>query len=113
MISYYTGAIRFELPSHLGGGKFLYHLSCLLRLGKNDESIILEYDNYIHYVYDPEKEGGLRFRKMDFNGYWNKIYNGKKGAIIIIDLIIGNKMTLSDLLWECKLLISWTANDYN
>ena len=76
-ISYYTGIIRYELPSHLGGGKFLYHLSCLLRLGKADESIILEYgayygtepsyDNYIHYVYDPEKEGGLRFSKMDFN----------------------------------------------
>ena len=40
-------------------------------------------------------------------------YNGRKGAFIISDLFIDNKMKLSDLLFECKLGASWIANDYN
>ena len=122
-LSYYTGPIRYVLPSHLGGGKFFYHLSCLLKLFNTTESIILEYGayygrepsykNYIHYVYDPEKEGGLRFCKMNPIDYWDKINNGKEGAFLISDLFINNKMTLKELLLECKLGASWTANDYN
>ena len=54
-ISYYTAPFRFEIPSHLGWGK--------------EPS----YKNYIHYVYDPVKERGLRFSKMDINYYFNEI----------------------------------------
>ena len=32
---YHTGPVRCLLPSHLGGGKFFYHLSCLLELKKH------------------------------------------------------------------------------
>ena len=123
MISYYTGPIRFELPSHLGGGKFFYHLSCLLGLEKTKEYVILEYGayfgkeptykNYIYYVYDPVEEGGLRFSKMNYDDYLHKIYNGKEGAVVIFGLDIDKKMTLKDLLFECKLYSSWTAKDYN
>ena len=121
-VLYHTGPVRCVLPSHLGGGKFFYHLSCLLELKKNRESIILEYGayhgreptykNYIHYVYGEEK-GGLRFSKMSVDDYHNKINNGKKGACIMGDLFIENKLTLQELLIECKLTQSWTANDYN
>ena len=45
--------------------------------------------------------------------YWKKINNGKKGATMICELDIEHKMTLKDLIFECKLLNSWTANDYN
>ena len=93
-----------------------------MELKKNRESIILEYGayhgreptykNYIHYVYGEEK-GGLRFSKMSVDDYHNKIYNGKKGACIMADLFIEKKMTLQELLIECKLTQSWTANDYN
>ena len=99
-VLYHTGPVRCVLPSRLGGGKFFYHLSCLLELKKNRESIILEYGayhgreptykNYIHYVYGEEK-GGLRFSKMSVDDYHNKIYNGKKGACIMTDLFIEKK----------------------
>ena len=82
------------------------------RIKKTRESIILEYgayygrertyNNYIPYVYGQEK-GGLRFSKMSVSDYQNKIYNGKKGACIMTDLFIEKKMTLQELLIECKL----------
>ena len=124
-LSYYTAGIRAaaNIPTYLGGGKFVYHLSCLLTLGKTNETVILEfgayygsepgYKNYIHYVYDAKNEGGLRFSKMTESDYRSKVYNGKKGAIIINELFVDNKMTFKELLEECKFGTSWKANDYN
>lgn len=123
-IAYYTRFIgRPALPTYLGGGTFLYHLSCLITLRKTRETIILEYGayfggepnykNYIHYVYDPEKQGGLRFSKMEKSDYELKINNGKEGSLIIKHLDIENKMSLTKLIQTCKKESSWTANDYN
>ena len=128
-ISYYSRYFRTRMPTYLGGGTFTYHLSCLLtfkslnNLFGEGPSIILEfgayygeepgYKNYIHYVYDSDKEGGLRFSKMNVSDYRSKVINGKAGATVIDDLIIDNKMTLGELLGECKNDSSWKAKDYN
>ena len=122
-LSYYSAGFRANLPAYFGGGKFIYHLSCLLTLKNTKETVILEYGayhggepdykNYIHYVYDPKEEGGLRFSKMSESDYRSKVKNGKKGAYIIDELIIDNKMTFNGLLQECKSGTSWKANDYN
>ena len=45
-ISYYGKGIRFFLPTYLGGGSFVYHLSCLLTLRQSQESVILEFGAY-------------------------------------------------------------------
>ena len=75
--SFIVRMARQEIPTYLGGGSFVYHLSCLLSL--SSETIILEfgayygdedgYPNYIHYVYNAEKEGGLRFSRMTESDY--------------------------------------------
>ena len=112
-----------QIPTYLGGGKFVYHLSCLLTLERTNETVILEfgvyygdepsYKNYTHYVYDPKNDGGLRFSKMTESDYRSKIFNGKKGAILINELVINNKMTFNELLQECKVGTSWNSIDYN
>mgnify|MGYP006916245402 FL=1 len=122
-ISYYTRGLRINLPTYLGGGTFVHHLSCLITLKQTKETVILEfgayyggeeeYKNYIHYVYDAEKEGGLRFSKMSKSDYHSKIFNGKKGAIIIENVTIDNIMTFNELIEKCKSGTSWKANDYN
>ena len=85
-ISHYGKGIRLFLPTYLGGGSFVYHLSCLLTLRQTKETVIVEfgvyyggedeYKNYIHYVYDAKNEGGLRFSKMNKSDYHSKIFNG-------------------------------------
>lgn len=126
-LSYYTKPLRARIPTYLGGGTFVHHLSCLIFFSDlfqtENETIILEfgayhgaepgYKNLIHYVYDPEKEGGLRFSRMTESDYRNKVINGKKGAVIIDNLTITNKMTLKDLINKCKYDSSWKAKDYN
>ena len=112
--------VRLDIPTYLGGGSFVYHLSCLLFL--SSETIILEfgayygdedgYRNYIHYVYNAEKEGGLRFSRMTESDYRSKVINGKKGAFIIDHLTIDKTMTLKELIDKCKSNSSWRANDY-
>lgn len=123
--SYYGKVIKAQLPTYLGGGTFVHHLSCLLTLKEFlfDTTIILEfgayygaepgYKNYIHYVYNPVNEGGLRFSKMSESDYRSKVNNDKKGAVIIDNLTIDNKITLEELIRRCKNDSSWKANDYN
>ena len=123
--SYYIKPLRFQLPTYLGGGTFVYHLSCLIFFSGlfSQGSIILEfgayygaepgYKNFIHYVYDADKEGGLRWSRMTESDYRNKVNNGKKGAIVIDNLTIENKMTLKTLIDKCKYDSSWKAKDYN
>ena len=123
IISHYAAGMKMQIPTYLGGGKFVYHLSCLLTLERTNETVILEfgayyggepdYKNYIHYVYDPKNDGGLRFSKMTESDYRSKVFNGKKGAFVINELDINNKMTFDELLKECKAGTSWKANDYN
>ena len=124
-ISYYTKPLRFQLPTYLGGGTFVDHLSCLIFFSGLFSSgpIILEfgayygaepgYKNYIYYVYDSENDGGLRLSRMTESDYRAKVINGKKGAIVIDNLTIDNKMTLRDLIEKCKYDSSWKAKDYN
>ena len=125
-ISYYGRGLRAYIPTYLGGGSFVYHLSCLLTLERifySDITLILEfgayhgsepgYKNYIHYVYDSVNEGGLRFSKMTESDYREKVINDKKGAVILENLTIDNKMTLQELIDRCKNNSSWKANDYN
>ena len=115
-----------NIPTYLGGGSFVYHLSCLLTLEcifYSDITLILEfgaypgsepgYKNYIHYVYNSVNEGGLRFSKMTESDYREKVINDKKGAVILENLTIDNKMTLKELIDKCKNNSSWKANDYN
>ena len=125
-ISYFGRPFKAQIPTYLGGGTFIHHLSCLITVEYNlfyKETLILEfgayygsepgYKNYIHYVYDPVNEGGLRFSKMSETDYRSKVINGKKGADIIDNLVIDNKMTLQELINRCKNNSSWKANDYN
>ena len=125
-LSYYGKGLRLRLPTYLGGGSFVYHLSCLLNIERmfySDLTVILEfgayhgsepgYKNYIHYVYDTFNEGGLRFSKMTESDYRAKVINDKKGALILENLTIDNKMTLKELIDKCKNNSSWKANDYN
>ena len=89
----------------------------------SDTTVILEfgayhgsepgYKNYIHYVYDSVNEGGLRFSKMTESDYRTKVINDKKGALILENLTIDNKMNLKELIDKCKNNSSWKANDYN
>ena len=93
------------------------------RIFYSDITLILEfgayhgsepgYKNYIHYVYDSVNEGGLRFSKMTESDYREKVINDKKGAVILENLTIDNKMTLKELIDRCKNNSSWKANDYN
>ena len=125
-ISYYSRPFKLQIPTYLGGGTFIHHLSCLLTVEYNlfyKETLILEfgayygsepgYKNYIHYIYDPVNEGGLRFSKMTESDYREKVINDKKGAVILENLTIDNKMTLQELIDRCKNNSSWKANDYN
>ena len=50
---------------------------------------------------------------MNKYDYHSKIFNGKKGAIIIENLTIDNIMTFNELIEKCKSGTSWKANDYN
>jgi lipoprotein NlpI len=50
---------------------------------------------------------------MNKSDYHSKIFNGKKGAIIIENITIDNIMTFNELIEECKRETSWKANDYN
>ena len=50
---------------------------------------------------------------MTESDYRAKVINGKKGAIVIDNLTIDNKMTLRDLIEKCKYDSSWKAKDYN
>ena len=50
---------------------------------------------------------------MNKSDYHSKIFNGKKGAIIIENLTIDNIMTFNELIEKCKSGTSWKANDYN
>ena len=108
------------LPSHLGGGTFCHHLSCLLKLS-NSESLILEFGGY--YGKEPSYKNniyywnidGLRFCKMTYSEYQAKIDNGIKGARILknSELTFENKMTVKELIQRCCNEGKWRASDYN
>lgn len=108
------------LPSHLGGSTFCHHLSCLLTLS-NSESLILEFGAY--YGKEPSyknniyywKIDGLRFCKMTYSEYQDKIGNGIYGGGILenSELTFENKMTLKELILKCCNEGKWRANDYN
>ena len=52
---------RLFMPSHLGGGTFCHHLSCLFKL-ENSETLILEYGGY--YGKEPSYQNCVH--------YWRK-----------------------------------------
>lgn len=111
---------KLWLPSHLGGSTFCHHLSCLLTLS-NSESILLEFGAY--YGKEPSYKNniyywnidGLRFCKMTYSEYQDKINNGIKGARILknSELTFENKMTVKELIRKCCKEGKWRANDYN
>jgi hypothetical protein len=111
--------LKGGLPSHLGGSTFLHHLSCLLEL--EDCYVILEYGgyfgtekkfkNYVHYW----NEDGLRFSIMDGEDYEYEIFKKKYGAKLIYnpELIMGNNMTLLELITKCCSKMRTRAKDYD
>lgn len=118
-ISYYSKPIKILLPTYLGGGCFIYHASCFLRLSCGDD-IILEYGgysggdanyrNYIHYA----EEDGMRFSRMNFSDYLNKIKSGTKGSEILSSLYFQNIMPLQELINRCNNgSKKWVKGNYN
>lgn len=125
MIMFVLRGYKMFLPSHLGGGRFLFHATAYFSFRNEYQGILLEYgskpkgENYLPgssrssssispKFYKYGKDGGLRYQMMTYSEFLEK-----SDDILKLIIRVRYKSTVNSLLNRICNQSDWKRSDYN